>query len=261
MEKYVDSQEIIQRILTQRVGRYGDPGPSLAPYGTARYRMEPSRLRVGYAQVRPGAADDLVRVVVRFARSRGVQIHWNVVPSQPGESELTPALLAARFERIENMLLMVHAGPIGVTQNLRITVSRLGTWQQMWDYEYGSRQSFYHDLHPSDALVTQRAQERWREQERGWCQYYIALVDGAIVGGCYVSLFEDIPTIMGVYTLAEGRRQGVATALLARSVGEAISSDNPYACLYVEHGNPAEQLYRQLGFVALLDTQTYEWRP
>lgn len=256
----MDKSEIVRRILIQRTERYTDPGPPLAPAGTARFRMESARLRVAYATANPGQAGELVKAVLRFARPRRMQVQWSVVPSRPGEEELGPALLAARFEMVENLLLMAHWGPISATPTPHVQVTPISTWQAMWNYEYGSRQSFYDEPYPSDALVGQRAGDRWRERERGWCRYYAAYYDGAQVGGCYVSLWEEIPTLMGVYTVPEARRRGVATALLVRSIAESIRPEQDVVCLYVEHGNPAERLYRALGFEPLIDTQSFTWQ-
>lgn len=255
----MDIQEIARRILVQRTERYTDAGPPLDQAGSARFRVESARLRVAYATARQGRAQELVRAVVRYARSHRMQVQWSVVPGRAGEEELQSALLAEGFRMTENLLLMAHEGPIRASVDARIVLTSITTWQAMWLYEFGSRRSFYDDPRPSDPLVSQRAGERWREHERGWCSYFAAFVDGKQVGGCYVSLYEDIPTLMGVYTLAEYRGHGVATAMLAYVVANVIQSGNPIVCLYVEHGNPAEQLYRQLGFVPLLDTQTFVW--
>lgn len=255
----MDNQEIARRILVQRTERYTDAGPPLGQAGSARFRVESGRLRVAYASARQGRAQELVREVLRYARSRRMQVQWSIVPARAGEEELQVALLSEGFRMTENLLLMAHQGPIRASVDMQIAVAPISTWQAMWVYEFGSRRSFYDDPRPSDPLVGQRAGERWREQERGWCSYFAAVVDGKQVGGCYVSLYEDIPTLMGVYTLAEYRGHGVATAVLAHVVASVIRSGNPIICLYVEHGNPAEQLYRQLDFVPLLDTQTFVW--
>lgn len=255
----MNTQEIARRILVQRTERYTDPGPPLGQAGAARFRMETTRLRVAYATAHDGWARALVQTVVRFARARRLQVQWSVVPERPGEEDLGRELLAEGFTMTENLLLMAHEGPINAEVNRQVHVQPIVTWQAMWMYEYGSRRSFYDDPHPSDALVGQRASERWREHERGWCRYFAAMLDGEQIGGCYASLYEDIPTLMGVYTLPEYRGRGVATALLTRVVGEVPRPGNPHVCLYVEHGNPAERLYRQLGFVPLLNTQTFLW--
>lgn len=253
----MNTREIARRILIQRTERYTDPGPPLGQVGSARFRLDSARLRVAYASAYPGMARELVLAIARFARSRRMQVQWTVVPELPGEADLASALLAEGFTMTENLLLMAHEGPITASLNPRVSVQPITTWQAMWFYEFGSRRSFYGDPHPSDPLVGQRARERWREQEQGWCRYIAAFIDGNQIGGCYASLYEDIPTIMGVYTLPEYRGRGVATALLAHVVVAVTRPDNLTVCLYVEHGNPAEHLYRQLGFVPLLDTQTY----
>ncbi|WIG61126.1 MAG: hypothetical protein OJF49_003874 [Ktedonobacterales bacterium] len=259
----MNTQEIARRVLAQRMQRYMDAGPSLAPAGTARFRMEPGRLRVAYASARPGEAAEVVRGVLRFAHQRQMQVHWSVVPERTGEEDLTPALLAANFESIESLLLMGHADLVrpDIPLNPRVTIRPIHTWYEMYEYESHSRQCFYGDEHPSDALISQRATERWREQEHNWCRYFRALLDGAPVGGCYVSLFEDIPTIMGVCTVPEARRQGVASALVAHAISSVITREHRLSCLFVEQGNPAEHLYRQLGFAPVLNTITYAWTP
>lgn len=258
----MDTHEIARRILRQRVGRYADTGPEIGQYGSARFRFETGRLRVAYASARPGKAGEMVTMVQRLAQVRRLQMEWTVVPTQSGEEGLSEALSAAGFVRIEDLLLMAHAGYIAAPPpGPQLAVAPISRWQEMWDYEYCSRICFYGDIHPSEALVNQRASERWNEHERGWCRYYVARLGGGIIGGCYISLFEDIPMIMGVCTLPDARGRGAATALLARAVADVISPANPFTCLYVEHGNPAEMLYRRLGFIPLLDSQTYTWSP
>ncbi|MFI5273106.1 MAG: GNAT family N-acetyltransferase [Ktedonobacterales bacterium] len=255
----MNTKDIAERVLAQRVSRYMDAGPSLAPYGSARFRMDGGRLRVGYACARVGEADLLVGRVQRFARERRMQIHWTVVPERSGEVELLPALTAANFEPIEHLRLMGHTGPIIAPRTPRVVVRPIASWHDMWAYELISRQCFYDDARPSDTLVSQRAGERWREQQHGWCRYFQAHLDDRLAGGCYVSLYEDVPTVMGVCTLPQARRQGVATALLAATVQSVLAESVDLTCLFVEQGNPAERLYRELGFAPLVDTHTYTW--
>lgn len=263
----MDTDEIARRVLVQRTSRYTDAGPPLGAAGSARFRIESGRVRVAYANPRPGMERELVAAVQRFARMRRSEAQWTVVPQRAGEADLPAALLAAGFRVSEDLLLMAHAGRIPAAASLPAPVStpvaigRITTWQQMWEYEYGSRQCFYDDPYPSHATVTQRAGERWRELERGWCRYYGAWLNGRLVGGCYVSQYEDVPTVMGVYTLPDARRKGIAGALVVRCVAETITPGNEEVCLFVEHGNPAENLYRGLGFVPLVDSRTYTWSP
>jgi L-amino acid N-acyltransferase YncA len=253
----MDITDVTRRVLNQRMGRYPDAGPQLQPAGHARYRQEGARLRVAFATIKPGMAGEAVQRALRFARAQGIGVQWVVVPQRPGEAELPIALVRAGFQLFEGLLLMAHEGHILAPLNPAVVISPIVTWQAMLEYEYGSREAFFEDTYPSEQAVTQRARDRWREQEHGWCRYYVALVRGKVVGGCYVSLFEEIPTLMGVYTIAAARRQGVATALLERAIVDTIRPGHDICCLFVRHGNPAERLYHQLGFVGLCDEDTY----
>jgi len=257
----MDIEDIKRRVLAQRMQRYPDVGPDLAGAGAVRFRQETGRLRVAFASMRPGAEPTAVERVQRFARQRGIETQWVVVPEREGESRLPQALRAAGFRLDENLLLMAHEGFVSVPRHLTVTISVIETEQAMWQYEYGSRQAFFDEDYPAEAAVSQRARERWREHEHGWCRYYAAAIRGRAVGGCYVSLFEEIPTILGVYTVAEARRHGVATALLDRAIADLVHNGRWSCCLFVKHGNPAELLYRQLGFVPLMDEQTWVWQP
>ena len=250
-------EDVTRRVLAQRMSRFPDSGPQLQPLGDARYRQEGSRMRVAFATLHPQLAGEAIQRVLRFSRARGIGVQWVVTPQRAGEEELPDALMRAGFHLLESLLLMAHEGPIAVRRYPTLEIGPISTWQAMLDYEQGSREAFFEESRPSEQAVLQRARDRWREQEHGWCRYYVASAHGQIVGGCYVSLFEDVPTLMGVYTLASARRQGVATALLARAVGDTIRPGRAVCCLFVRHGNPAEQLYRQLGFVGLCDEDTY----
>lgn len=259
----MDIEDIKRRVLAQRMNRYPDAGPDLAGAAVARFRQETGRLRVAFANVRTGREAVAVEQVLRFARQRGVEVQWVVVPERSGEGRLPEALRAAHFRLDEDLLLMAHEGFVSAPtlRNSAVTVSVIETPQAMWQYEYGSRQSFFDEPYPAEAAVSQRARERWREHEHGWCRYYSAALSGRTVGGCYVSLFEEIPTILGVYTIEQARRQRVATALLERVTGDLAHNGRWISCLFVKHGNPAELLYRQLGFVPLTDEQTWVWTP
>lgn len=257
----MDIEDIKRRVLSQRMHRFPDTGPDLAGAGAARYRQETGRLRVAFAGIRAGRETTAIERVQRFARQRGIEVHWVVVPERPGEGSLSDALHAAQFRLDENLLLMAHEGFVSAPRNPTVIVSTIESQQAMWQYEYGSRQAFFDEQYPAEAAVSQRARERWREHEHGWCRYYAAALQGHTVGGCYVSLFEEIPTILGVYTVAAARRHGVATALLERAISDLTHNNRWTSCLFVKHGNPAERLYRQLGFVPLMDEQTWVWAP
>ena len=207
----MDIEDIKRRVLSQRMHRFPDTGPDLAGAGAARYRQETGRLRVAFAGIRAGRETTAIERVQRFARQRGIEVHWVVVPERPGEGSLSDALHAAQFRLDENLLLMAHEGFVSAPRNPTVIVSTIESQQAMWQYEYGSRQAFFDEQYPAEAAVSQRARERWREHEHGWCRYYAAALQGHTVGGCYVSLFEEIPTILGNIVTADSLEVVTAT--------------------------------------------------
>jgi GNAT superfamily N-acetyltransferase len=252
--------DVTRRVVAQRRPRFPDPIPGLAADRSAFARTDGMLLRVAYATCPPSAAYALVDHVVRHATARGLGVHWTVVPTLPGEAALPPALLARGFRADESQRLMIHLGPLTLPATgsaPEVTIHRIGTWQEMLVYEQGSRLAFFDDARPHPSVVENRARQRLHDQERGWARYYAAHLDGRPVGGCYLTLYEDIPTVMGVYTIPAAQRRGVATGLLAAVVGELLAEGQPAHCLYVRMGNPAERLYRALGFVPVLDEHTY----
>jgi GNAT superfamily N-acetyltransferase len=250
-------QDVTNRILNQRRQRYPNAVPGLVASGAAYCRMDGAQLRVAFASAVAGMAPQLVARVVQYCDARGLGIHWTVIATRPGEAELPAALMEQAFREEESQRLMARAGPLVATASPRVEIHPLRSWQEMLAYEYGSRAMFFDDPNPLPLLVERRARERLEEQNNGWCRYLGAHLGGRLVGGCYYTCWEDVPTIMGVYTLLPARRQGVATALVVRAVSDLRAGGAATCCLYVRHGNPAEQLYAKLGFVPLLDECTY----
>jgi GNAT superfamily N-acetyltransferase len=257
----MSGQDIAQHILQQRMARYDDRGPDLRPAGVARFRFDDGRMRIAFAQVARGQARLAVDLAQHYARTHALYTQWVVTPQRVGEQELPAALTAARFQLSEHLLLMAHRGEAPAPEQSVAAIEPISTWQAMWAYEYGSRQAFQDDPAPTHSAVTQRARERWRDQEYGWCDYYAATMSGVPVAGLYVTRYEEIPTIMGVYTTMTARGQGVATALLSHVVTELARDGRPVCCLFVRHGNPAERVYRRMGFFPLADEDTYTWAP
>ncbi len=250
-------RDIARRVLAQRVSRYGDPVPDLAPIGSARFRHDGRRLLVGYAVAHPGMAATLVHRVQEYANRRDMYIMWTVTPESPGEEEMPAALRAAGFRMDERLILMGRRGAITTSLNPEARIELVTSFDGMRAYEHGSRRSFYDDDTPDDRMVASRAADRWRQQEQGWYRYYLVALRNRIVGGCYVTLWEDIPTLMGVYTVPEARGMGLASTLLSHVTGEIVRSGRDPYCLYVKNENPARRLYEKLGFAALTTDETY----
>ncbi len=259
-DRIANMDDVTRRVVAQRRLRFPDPIPGLAADRGAFARTDGMLLRVAYALCPPDAAHALVDHVVRHATARGLGVHWTVVPTLAGEAALPPALLARGFRVDESQRLMVHVGPLtppAAGPAPGVTIHPIATWREMLLYEQGSRLAFFNDASPHPSVVENRARQRLHDQERGWARYYAAHLDGRPVGGCYLTLYEDIPTVMGVYTVPAAQGRGVATALLAAVVDGLIAEGQPAHCLYVRVGNPAERLYRALGFVHVLDEHTY----
>ena len=257
----MNTQDVTRRILDQRALRYPSTVPGLNGMGTAPCRLDGSRIQVAFASAQPGRGAKLVSTVLGYCAVRRYQLLWHVMPERPGESELAAALTDLGIRATESQRLMAHEGCIDPAPNPRVAVVPITSQEAMLTYEEGSRVAFFDDPYPIDTLIERRARERMYEQERGWCRYYATYLDGRPVGGCYHTLYEDIPTIMGVYTVASERNQGVAGTLLAHVVNGLWESGSTICCLYVRLGNPAERLYRSLGFVPLLEEHTFESNP
>jgi GNAT superfamily N-acetyltransferase len=64
------------------------------------------------------------------------------------------------------------------------------------------------------------------------------------------SLIDEEPTILFVYTAKNYKNQGLAESLIRHAAFELHKLGYSQVFLYVTAGNPAEQLYNRLGFVA-----------
>jgi ribosomal protein S18 acetylase RimI-like enzyme len=255
------ARDILRRITAQRAQRYTDVGPDLMPFGSARFRLDGARLLVAYASVAPDQANGAVERVASYTRLRGLRAIWTLMSEEPEDEALRVALRAQGFVLDERLILMARQGEMRVRVNPLVSVSPITAWPAMWAYARGSRQAFYNDPSPDDDLVTARARERWRQQDMGWYRYYAASLDNHIVGGLYVSMWEDVPTIMGVYTLDTVQRRGVATTAIAFAVHDLMQVGRNTYCLYVKDDNPAQRLYRALGFQTLAIEETYSLEP
>lgn len=253
--------EWVRRIDAQRAQRYPDAGPNLTSLGSARFRHEHGRVAVAYARFAPDTAPQAIRQIVTYARQLFSTITWTITDADGEGQALAATLRGHGFVREERLYLMARQGDLRARLNPAISVRPITTWAEMWAYEKGSRQSFYDDPYPDPAVVTARASERWRQQQMGWYRHYVTVLRGEYVGGLYISLWEEIPTIMGVYTNDLARHQGAATAALARVIHETVREGKRAYCLYVKEGNPARGLYEELGFQLFGAEETYTLNP
>jgi GNAT superfamily N-acetyltransferase len=251
-------RDIFRRVAAQRAQRYLDPGPDLGSLGVARYRLENARLFIGYARIPPANLDAALDRVDAYVRARGLRAVWTLFREMSSEPDLLERILPARgYTLDERLILMARRGALEQRVNPAVTVAPITAFTAMRAYERGSRGAFYDDPTPDESLVTARASERLRQQDNGWFRYYAASLGATIAGGLYVSLWEDVPTIMGVYTVDHARRRGVATAALKRAVDDLRQGRHDTYCLFVKVGNPAARLYEDLGFCSLGVETTY----
>jgi GNAT superfamily N-acetyltransferase len=253
----MDTADLIARITRQRLQRYFEAVPGVEQLGHVPCRPDGPQLHIAFASARPGAAPALVEAVLAYCGHQGLAVDWTVTPSRAGEAELQAPLFARGLRVEEHQRLLAREGPITLAPNPRVTVAPIDTLDAMMVFEAGSRASFFQDQAPPRDAVERRARQRFDEQARGWSRYLAVHLDNRPVGGCYYTRWEDVPTIIGVYTVQSARRQGVATALVSHVVHALWSTGNPACCLFVRDGNPAERIYRAIGFVPLLDEYTY----
>jgi GNAT superfamily N-acetyltransferase len=253
----MEQADLVARIIRQRQQRYFESVPGIERLGQVPCRPDGPRLHIAFATALPGAAPALVDAVLAYCYQQGLSADWTVIPARAGEAELEAPLRARGLRVEEHQRLMAREGPITITPNARVSVVPIDTLDAMMVYEAGSRASFFYDQAPLREAVERRARQRFEEQARGWCRYLAAYLDNRPVGGCYYTRWEDVPTIIGVYTVQQARRNGVATALVSQVISTLGSAGNQACCLFVRNGNPAEQIYQRLGFVPLLEEYTY----
>ncbi|HEY7850885.1 MAG TPA: GNAT family N-acetyltransferase, partial [Ktedonobacterales bacterium] len=226
-------RDIVRRIIAQRAQRYLDPGPDLGTLGDARYRLESDRLLIGFARIPLANLDTSCARIASFARARNLRAIWIVMSDLSGPPDvLERALPAHAYVLDERLILMARQGALNLRPNPAVAVSPITTFAAMRAYEYGSRRAFYDDPTPDEHLVAARASERLRQQDNGWFRYYAATLDATIVGGLYISLWEDVPTIMGVYTSDAAQRQGVASAAINCAIDEIRRGGRDAYCLF-----------------------------
>ena len=251
---------LTETVLAQRQERMHDVGPSLRGVGSARFQLSGGTLMVGYAQPRAGKIDEFIERINRYARDRWLAVQWTITRGRD-DAQMEAALIAHRYTLRETLRMMGEIGELVPPQqplpNVRVTPAT--TLAQMQSYERISSWSFGHQPNPSLDHLLVRGRERWEEQQARWYQYYLGYLNGEPVSGAYVSLWERVPTIYGVATLPAARQRGVAGQVLRELVHATLLSGYNWTCLYVTLGNPAENLYRSLGFTALLEQSTYHW--
>jgi len=87
-------------------------------------------------------------------------------------------------------------------------------------------------------------------------KFWIVELDEIPVGRYYLDRQADQLHILDLTLLPDFRNRGIATSLIAELLREADSLGIPVN-LYVEQNNPAQTLYRRLGFQPVRDEGIY----
>jgi ribosomal protein S18 acetylase RimI-like enzyme len=108
------------------------------------------------------------------------------------------------------------------------------------------------------------AQDKHYRLHYAEARFDVILAGGREVGRLYVDRSGSEIRLIDIALLPEHRGAGIGGALLSELIAEATRERKPLS-IHVEHSNPAQRLYRRLGFRHTgTDTGVYqlmEWRP
>ncbi|HEY1189376.1 MAG TPA: GNAT family N-acetyltransferase [Gemmata sp.] len=108
-----------------------------------------------------------------------------------------------------------------------------------------------------------RAQDSYYREHFAGAAFDVIVCDGEPAGRFYVDRRADEIRIIDIALLPAERGAGVGTHLLTAVLAEAAAASKPVR-LHVEAHNPAQRLYRRLGFSWTGTTGVYdllEWCP
>lgn len=94
-------------------------------------------------------------------------------------------------------------------------------------------------------------------------QFDLVLCDGCSAGRLYLDRRENEIRIIDIALFPSFRNRGIGSKLLSEVMTEAAAAGKR-VCIHVEQNNPAQRLYRRLGFVPVGENGVYflmEWKP
>ena len=120
------------------------------------------------------------------------------------------------------------------------------------------------DQEKADFLRSQfEAQHQYYQEHFKDADFQVLLLDGEPVGRLYVDRRKDEIRLIDIALLPEYRGRGIGTRLMRELLQES-GKTGKMVRIHVETFNPAQQLYRRLGFVKVEDQGVYhlmEWSP
>jgi len=88
-------------------------------------------------------------------------------------------------------------------------------------------------------------------------RFFLAQRDGAVAGGASVHLSATACLIDDVVTVAEHRRSGIASMVIAHALGAAADRGRRNVFLFTAEGGPARRLYERLGFTTIAVSEQF----
>jgi ribosomal protein S18 acetylase RimI-like enzyme len=109
-----------------------------------------------------------------------------------------------------------------------------------------------------EAFLRSQFELQHREYRRNYADasFEVLVVDGADAGRLYVRRTDDEVHLIDIALLPEFRGRGIGTALLRELMDEAAAAGKVIN-IYVEQENPAQSLYRRLGFEPVAESGVY----
>ncbi|RMH20876.1 MAG: N-acetyltransferase [Acidobacteria bacterium] len=107
------------------------------------------------------------------------------------------------------------------------------------------------------------AQHAYYQEQFPGAAFDLVLRGEEAIGRLYVDRREEEIRLIDVALLPEHRGRGIGGALMRRLLAEARGAGKKVR-IHVEHNNPAQRLYRRLGFRRIEDQGVYhlmEWSP
>lgn len=114
------------------------------------------------------------------------------------------------------------------------------------------------DEHKATFLDSQfRAQHAHYQEHYRTAEFLVVMRAGEAIGRLYIDRWEKEHRIVDIAFLPEHRGKGLGTALLLDLLDEAANVGKSTS-IHVERFNPAQTLYRRLGFVKIGEHGVYD---
>lgn len=226
--------------------------------GVIRHVAEPPRLNfVLYSELDEASADAAIESQIAYFRELGQPFEWKVYdhdqPADLRERLLRHGLIADDPDTI--MVLDLEAAPAALLAPIEADVRRLRSPDQL-DDAISVLRSVYDA--PFDWVYPQLGGDMTRPD---YLSVYVAYVDGVPASTGWTYFYADSPFggLWGGSTLAEYRRQGLYSALLATRVQEAIRRGRRY--LTIDASDMSRPIVSRHGFRLLAIAHGCQWRP